>query len=225
MQTTPTIKKQNITKQSIEQESKDRLSRIDKEFADGFKIVNQLERTVTIFGSARFKEDNPYYQQARELSAQLGKEGFVPVTGGGGGIMEAGNRGAYEEGADTYGFNISLPHEQVLNPYTTGDMAFHYFFARKVILAYGAEAYVIFPGGFGTLDEFFEIATLIQTKKMPQAPIILMGESFWKPLDAFIKQQLLVENQAIDEGDENLYKITDSVDEAMRVIRKYCKVC
>src|SRR5699024_6121187 len=125
-----------------------------------FEIANQLTKTVTIFGSARLTEASPHYQKARQLSARLAEAGFTTVTGGGGGIMEAGNRGAFEQGGETVGYNISLPHEQVLNPYTTRSMPFHYFFARKVILAYEAKAYVYFPGGFGTLDELFEIVTL-----------------------------------------------------------------
>lgn len=223
MDTTQTDKTK-ITKQSIKELSKERISRIDKEFADGFEIVDQFKDTVTIFGSARFGEDNQYYQSARDLSAKLSQAGYVTVTGGGGGIMEAGNRGAFENGGETFGFNISLPHEQVLNPYTTGSLAFHYFFARKVILAYGAEAYVYFPGGFGTLDELFEIITLIQTNKIPKAPVVLMGKSFWDPLDDFIKQVLRDEHQTIDDGDENLYVITDSVDEAVDIISQRAPV-
>lgn len=222
MDTTQT--KTEITKKSVTSSSKDRVGRIDKEFADGFDIVEQFENTVTIFGSARFDENNQYYKSARELSAKLSKAGYVTVTGGGGGIMEAGNRGAFESGGETFGFNISLPHEQVLNPYTTGSLAFHYFFARKVILAYGAEAYVYYPGGYGTLDELFEIVTLIQTNKMPKAPIVLMGKSFWQPLDDFIKKTLRDEHQTIDDGDENLYVITDSVDEAVDIIHKQVPV-
>lgn len=213
--------KQHITKQSIQEETKNRLTRIDKEFADGFKMVNGVQRSVTIFGSARFTEENEYYKKARELSGLLAKNGYSVVTGGGGGIMEAGNRGAFEAGGESYGFNISLPHEQVLNDYTTGSMPFHYFFARKVILAYGAEAYVYFPGGFGTFDELFEILTLVQTHKIPEAPIILIGSEFWRPLDEFIKTKLLNEKQVVSEGDEQIYTITDSLEEAMEVIRSH----
>jgi len=219
--TTTQTKKQDITKQSIEKETADRLSRIDKEFADGFDIVNSLNKSVTVFGSARFKEGNHYYDLARDLSGKLAEAGYTTVTGGGGGIMEAGNRGAFEKGGKTAGFNISLPHEQVLNPYTTVSMPFYYFFTRKVILAYGAEAYVVLPGGFGTLDELFEIITLIQTKKMPKAPVILMGSEFWQPLDDFIRSRMLEADETISSGDEKLYTITDSPEEAVSIIQQH----
>jgi hypothetical protein len=219
--TTTQTKKQDITKQSIEKETADRLSRIDKEFADGFDIVNSLNKSVTVFGSARFKEGNHYYDLARDLSGKLAEAGYTTVTGGGGGIMEAGNRGAFEKGGKTAGFNISLPHEQVLNPYTTVSMPFYYFFTRKVILAYGAEAYVVLPGGFGTLDELFEIITLIQTKKMPKAPVILMGSEFWQPLDDFIRSRMLEADETISPGDEKLYTITDSPEEAVSIIQQH----
>ncbi len=222
--TTTQTKKQDITKQSIEKETADRLSRIDKEFADGFDIVNSLNKSVTVFGSARFKEGNHYYDLARDLSGKLAEAGYTTVTGGGGGIMEAGNRGAFEKGGKTAGFNISLPHEQVLNPYTTVSMPFYYFFTRKVILAYGAEAYVVLPGGFGTLDELFEIITLIQTKKMPKAPVILMGSEFWQPLDDFIRSRMLEADETISPGDEKLYTITDSPEEAVSIIQQHREV-
>lgn len=187
-------------------------------------MVNDLKTTVTIFGSARTKENYKYYKKARELSKKLAAEGFTPVTGGGGGIMEAGNRGAFESGGESVGFNIVLPNEQTLNAYTTRNLSIGHFFSRKVLLTFNAEAYVCFPGGFGTLDELFEILTLIQTKKMPMAPVILIGESFWKPLDKFIKNQLLM-NGMIDSGDEHLYKVTDSLDYAVEKIKTYCKTC
>lgn len=218
---TQTTKKQHITKQSVEQETAERLSRIDKEFSDGFEKVNKYSNTVTIFGSARFTEDHPYYQKAREVGAALSKAGYTIVTGGGGGIMEAGNRGAYEAGGKSLGFNIELPHEQVLNTYTTDSMPFRYFFTRKVILAFGASAYVIFPGGYGTLDEFFEIITLIQTKKMPAAPIILVGNEFWQGMDEFIREQMLEKAQTISPDDELLYTITEDTDVITATINAY----
>lgn len=213
--------KQHITKQSIEEETRERITRIDKEFADGFDIVNADRKTVTFFGSARLAEDNRHYQKARELGARLAHEGYTIVTGGGAGIMEAGNRGAFEADGKSVGLNISLPHEQVLNPYTTKSMPFHYFFTRKVLLAYGAEAYVYFPGGFGTLDELFEIVTLIQTKKMPAAPIILMGSDFWSGMEHFVTKYLLEQEQTIGPDDVNIYTITDDIDEAVRIIEAH----
>lgn len=217
-----TIKqKQHITKQSVEQETADRLSRIDKEFSEGFKKINQHKDTVTVFGSARFTEDHPYYQKARDISAVLSKAGYTIVTGGGGGIMEAGNRGAFEAGGQSLGFNIELPHEQVLNPYTTDSLPFRYFFTRKVILAFGASAYVVFPGGYGTLDELFEIITLIQTKKMPSAPVILVGNEFWKDLDKFIREQMLEKSATISPDDELLYTITEDPDVILTTINAF----
>src|SRR5690606_19507522 len=136
-------------------------------------------------------EDNPHYIKARTVGKMLAEEGFAVITGGGGGIMEAANRGAYEAGGTSVGLNIELPHEQNLNPYTTESMPFRYFFARKVMLAYAASALICFPGGFGTLDEMFEVITLVQTGKMPPVPIILVGCEFWQPLDNFIREQLL----------------------------------
>lgn len=216
--------KQHITKASIEDETRERITRIDKEFADGFEIVNQDRKSVTIFGSARLTEDNPHYQKARQLSNCLAREGYTVATGGGAGIMEAGNRGAFEAGGKSIGLNITLPHEQVLNPYTNVSMPFHYFFTRKVLLAYGAEAYVYFPGGFGTLDELFEVVTLIQTKKMPAAPVILMGVDFWSGMDEFVKKYLLEQEHTIADIDPSIYTITDDIDEAVRIIDAHYSV-
>lgn len=212
------IQKQDITEKSVRKETKDRLTRVDAELADGFDIITKYEKTVTIFGSARFKEGNKHYDAARKLSQMISGAGYTVSTGGAGGIMEAGNRGAFEAGGDSLGFNIKLPHEQVLNEYTTESLAFRYFFTRKVILAYGAKAYVFFPGGFGTLDEFFEILTLIQTDKAPRAPMILVGTEFWSGLDEYIKKSLLEGDKTISEGDENLYTITDDLEEVVRLI-------
>lgn len=205
----------------IKHQTTERLSRIDREFADGFEIINRYTDTVCVFGSARFTEDHPYYQQARNVSDAISKEGYTIVTGGGGGIMEAGNRGAFESGGKSLGFNIKLPHEQVLNPYTTESMPFNYFFARKVILAYGAGAYLFFPGGFGTLDELFEVLTLIQTGKMPKAPVVLVGVDFWTDLDEFIKKHMVDHAKTITPGDEQLYTVTDDVAEIISRINTY----
>lgn len=215
MQYTP---KQHFTKKSLEQETQDRMTRIDTEMADGFKIINHYDKTVTIFGSARFVEGDKYYDLARATGRVLAEAGYAVSTGGGGGIMEAGNRGAHEAGGDSLGFNIQLPFEQILNPYTTEAMPFRYFFARKVIMAFGAEAYVFFPGGFGTMDEFFEMLTLVQTQKTPQVPLILVGSDFWNGLDTFIKEQMLGPLETISEGDEQLYTITDNPEEVLRLI-------
>lgn len=203
--------KREIIQKELMKETSERLSRIDKEFADGFDFINQFNDTVSFFGSARLEPDSPHYKKAQELAAVLSRDGYTIVTGGGGGIMEAGDKGALEAGGHSVGLNIKLPHEQSLNPYATDTMSFKYFFTRKVILAYGAMAYVYFPGGFGTMDELFEIITLMQTKKMPLAPIILVGSEFWTGLDMFIKTYMLNGVHTISPGDEELYTITEDI--------------
>lgn len=198
-----------------------RLETIEDEFQRGFELVSKYQGTVTVFGSARFMEENPYYVQARELGGKLAKNGFTVITGGGGGIMEAANRGAFEAGGSSIGFNIALPHEQQLNPYVTETMDFQHFYARKVMLVFSSEALVVFPGGFGTLDEMFEVLTLVQTHKTAKVPIILVGKDFWKPLDEFVKNQLRDETATITPGDEMLYHITDNLDEVLQQIEAY----
>ncbi len=195
--------------QEVQQETSDRMSRIDRDFSVGFEKIAKYNNTVTIFGSARFKENHPYYQKAREIGGMLANLGYTVITGGGNGIMEGGNRGAYEAGGPSVGFNIILPREQVINPYVNDSVALRYFFSRKVLLSFAAQAYIFFPGGFGTLDEFFEIVTLIQTQKIPKAPIICVGDVFWSKLDDFVKDQLLETNYTISPGDEHLYTITE----------------
>lgn len=197
--------------QEMQEETSERLSRINKDFSHGFEKIAKYSNTVTIFGSARFKESHPYYQKAREVGAMLADQGYTVITGGGGGIMEGGNRGASERGGTSIGFNITLPREQVANPYTNDSITLRYFFSRKVLLAFSATAYIFFPGGFGTLDEFFEIITLIQTEKIPRAPIIMVGEEFWSSLDNFIKKELLETSYTISPGDEKLYTITEDL--------------
>ncbi len=205
----------------IAQKMNARLETIEDEFQRGFDLVSKYQGTVTVFGSARFTEENPYYIQARELGGKLAKNGFTVITGGGGGIMEAANRGAFEAGGSSVGFNIALPHEQQLNPYVTETMDFQHFYARKVMLVFSSEALVVFPGGFGTLDEMFEVLTLVQTHKTAKVPIILVGTEFWKPLDEFIKNQLRDLTATITPGDEMLYHITDSLDEVVQHIEAY----
>lgn len=197
--------------EQMQQESADRRLRIDADFTNGFDFVNRYSNVVTVFGSARFTEEHPYYKKAREVGNMLAHENYTVVTGGAGGIMEAANRGAFEAGGMSVGLNIELPHEQVINPYTTHSLNFRYFFSRKVFLAFASQAMICFPGGYGTLDELFEVLTLIQTKKMPSVPVILVGREFWSDLDDFIKKQLLQEQQAISAGDPGLYTITDEI--------------
>ncbi|MEX0933364.1 MAG: TIGR00730 family Rossman fold protein [Candidatus Paceibacterota bacterium] len=197
----------------------ERVSSIGQEFEDGFEIMRHHSRSVTFFGSTRFDESHEYYQKARDIAARISREGYTVVTGGGGGIMEAGNRGAHEAGGESVGFNIKLPFEQKLNPYVSEHLSFRYFFSRKVLLAFSAEAYLFFPGGFGTLDEFFELITLVQTKKIPRVPLILVGTEYWGKLDSFIQDELLKNHKTINPEDVNLYDITEDPDEIVRIVR------
>lgn len=208
-----------LTKQDIEHASKLRVSRISREFSRGFKFIKKYPKSVSFFGSARFKEDNEHYKKARVIAKKLSSEGYTIVTGGGPGIMQAGNHGAHDAGGNSVGLNIRLPMEQVINPYVKESVDFYYFFSRKVALSFSAEAYLYFPGGFGTLDEFFEILTLVQTHKIPKVPIILVGSDFWNPLNDFIKKHLLERHCSIDPEDINLYKITDDDDEIINIVK------
>lgn len=201
----------------VKNQTEQRLDLIEREFVEGFDLIDNYQYTVTVFGSARSREDDLYYKQARKFGGMLADQGFAVVTGGGSGIMEAANRGAFEAGGNSIGLNIKLPYEQVLNDYTTESLAFHHFFARKVMLTYASSALVCFPGGFGTLDELFEVITLIQTEKMPSIPLILVGKSFWASLDKFIRSSLLTKG-LISHGEELIYDITDDLNEATRAI-------
>jgi uncharacterized protein (TIGR00730 family) len=198
-----------------------RMKRINKEFKQGFKLLRTHPDTVTFFGSARFKEDNLYYQKARELSRKIVEEvGSTIVSGGGGGIMEAANRGASEAHGDSIGMTIQLPHEQVTNKYVNYSVDFYYFFSRKVALSFTARAYIYFPGGFGTLDEFFEILTLRQTGRIDPIPIVLVGTDFWGPLQQYIDSVILKDFEAISPDDEKLYHVTDDLDEVIKIISR-----
>jgi uncharacterized protein (TIGR00730 family) len=197
-----------------------RVFRIMSEFVDGWQFITDYKNTVSILGSARFTEDNKWYQVARELGALLAKAKIGVVTGAGPGIMEGGNRGAYESGGESIGISIRLPFEQRNNPYITKSQPFYYFFVRKVMLFYTAQAYVFFPGGFGTLDEFFELVTLVQTHKIDResVPLILVGKEFWTPLMAYINDTVYEKYKAIDKEDMNLYHLVDTAQEAMAII-------
>ena len=196
-----------------------RIFRIMSEFVEGFTFFARVQRSVTFFGSARLPETHPYYQLARQLGQRLAREGYTIVTGGGPGIMQAGNQGACDVGGDSVGLNIQLPHEQRINPYVRRSMSFHYFFSRKVMLDFSAEAYVFFPGGYGTLDELFEVLTLIQTGKMECCvPVILIGTDFWAPLCDWLRGTLLEQLQSISPADLTIWTLTDDLDEAMRII-------
>ena len=197
-----------------------RVFRIMSEFVQGFEVLRSHGLAVTVFGSARTPTNHPDYKAAEELSAKLAKKNFTIITGGGPGIMEAANVGAFKVGGHSIGFNIELPFEQKLNPYVTESLDFDFFFSRKVMLAFAAEAYVYFPGGFGTLDEFLEIVTLIQTKKIKRIPIVLYDKQFWTPLLAWFKQTLVKEYKTVSKEDLDLFVVVDSVDEAYKYIVK-----
>lgn len=200
------------------------LGDIEGEIQAGYNILRNYHKTVTIFGSARTLPHTKYYDFAQDLGRALARHHYAVITGGGHGIMEAANRGAFEAGGDSIGFNIQLPHEQSLNEYTTASHSFEHFSPRKIIMTMYADAYVYFPGGFGTLDELTEIVTLMQTGKTNKVPIILFGSDYWKPFDEFVKSQLL-ERGLISPGDQHLYHIVDTTESAMRIIRASQTYC
>lgn len=197
-----------------------RIFRIMSEFVSGFELLRKYRLAATVFGSARALPDDPWYQEAQKLGYLLSKYGFAIITGGGGGIMGASNKGAYEAGGDSVGLNIKLPHEQRLNSYVTDSETFSFFFPRKVMLSFASEVYIYFPGGFGTLDEFFEILTLVQTGKIARVPIVLVGKTYWEPLMAWVRTTVLEGFHAIKETDLELFTIVNSADEAYAFITK-----
>jgi uncharacterized protein (TIGR00730 family) len=197
-----------------------RVFRIMSEFVQGFELLRKYGLAATFWGSARLTPGDPYYKAAEELAAKLAKKGFTIISGGGPGIMEASNVGAFKVGGNSIGLNIQLPFEQKLNPYTTESLNFDFFFSRKVMLTFASEVYVYFPGGFGTLDELFEIVTLIQTKKIEKIPVILYGKEFWDPLLRFFEKDLLKKYQTISKEDLELFHVADSIDEAYKYIIK-----
>jgi len=197
-----------------------RLFKIMSEFVDGFDSLASVNKpAVSIFGSARTKEDDPNYQLAVEVGRRLGEAGYAIMTGGGPGVMEAGNRGAYEVGAPSIGLNIHLPFEQEENKYTNLPLEFRYFFVRKVMLIKYAMAFICMPGGFGTLDELFEALTLIQTRRIKSFPIVLVGSSYWAGLVDWIKETLLASG-SITEDDLHIFQIMDSADDIVNFIRR-----
>lgn len=210
-----------ITAEEIKADEKRSLDLITAEFKRAFEFIPKFPKSVSFFGSARFPEDDEHCKQARELSEKIVRElGYAIVTGGGPGIMQAANRGAKEADGESLGLSIRLPHEQLTNPYVKRSVSFYYFFTRKTALSFAAEAYIFFPGGFGTLDEFFEMITLVQTKKIPKVPVILVGRDFWEPLHDFIQANMYKLHRAINEDDMNLYHITDNYDEIVDIIRR-----
>jgi uncharacterized protein (TIGR00730 family) len=187
-----------------------RMFRILGEFAQGFDEMADVGKAVTVFGSARLAASHPDYAKAEALTADLARRGYAVVTGGGPGIMEAANKGAFEAGGRSVGLNIALPHEQAPNGYQTDKVNFRYFFVRKVLLVKYSTAFVVFPGGFGTIDELFEALTLIQTKKIKPFPVFLVGVEFWRGLLQWL-QGTLVRSGTIAEHDLHLFKVVDDV--------------
>lgn len=196
-----------------------RACRIFSEVIHGFRKLHFVGPCVTVFGSARFGEDHPYYDLGRRVGAELAKAGFTVMTGGGPGIMEAANRGAKEVGGRSVGCNIVLPHEQAPNPYLDTFVDFRYFFVRKLMLAKYSYAFVALPGGFGTMDELFEIATLVQTRKMDKFPVVLSGLEFWQPMLDFLSTSMLKE-KTIDRADIDRFILSDSPAEIAARVRE-----
>lgn len=208
-----------LTLNELHETAQERVHLISKEFSDGFSFLQKYPKSVTFFGGSRFRENDPEYMAARSLAGRIVKElNYSIFTGGGPGIMEAANRGAFENEGQSLGMTIELAHAQVKNEYLTDNLDFYYFFSRKVCMSFSAEAYIFFPGGFGTLDEFFEIVTLVQTGKIEKMPIILVGEKFWKPMNEMMAQQLLAKG-TIDKEDLDIYTITDNEDEVISIIK------
>jgi uncharacterized protein (TIGR00730 family) len=196
-----------------------RVFRIMGEFVEGFDELATITRGVSIFGSARTQPDNPQYKAAQETAALLARAGYAVITGGGPGIMEAANRGAFEAGGLSIGCNIELPFEQKPNPYLTRSLTFKYFFVRKTMFVKYSTAFIIFPGGFGTLDELFESLTLIQTRKIKNFPVVLFGSAYWKGMVEWVRELMLTEGK-IREADLRMLNLTDSPEEVVEIVVK-----
>ena len=199
-----------------------RVFRIMSEFVDGFEELSKIGAAVTVFGSARSKPSTRYYKLAERIGEKLVKAKYAVITGAGSGIMEAANKGAKEAGGKSIGLNIDIPIAQKPNPYVTHLIDFKYFFCRKVMFIKYAKAFVVVPGGYGTMDEFFEAITLIQTLRIRSFPVILIGKEYWKGLIGWMKEQML-KNKLISKKDLNIFQITDSPDEVIRIIKAFYK--
>jgi len=207
----------------IEGENSWTMFKVLAEFVDGFETLNKLEPCISIFGSARTKPEEPHYQLAVDVAKRLVEAGFGVITGGGPGIMEAANKGAYMNDGLSVGLNINLPFEQSHNPYIDPDknIDHRYFFVRKVMFVKYAQAFVALPGGFGTLDELFEVLTLIQTKKITSVPVILVGKDFWQGMVDWVKNTMLDKYGNISAKDMDMIPITDDVDEVVQIIEDF----
>lgn len=194
-----------------------RIFRIMAEFVEGFQFLSQFKREITVFGSARLAPGSPWYEECVKFGRLAGKAGFNMISGGGPGIMEAANKGAVEAGVESIGINIQLPFEQRTNQFVRKSAAFNYFFTRKVMLAASAQAYIFFPGGFGTVDEFSEMLTLIQTKKMAPVPIVCVSKEFWTPWMEWCA--LMKKMDTIGPRDTDLFHVVDTAEEALEIIK------
>ncbi len=222
----PTIDSINNLKQELNASQEDlwRVFRIMAEFVEGFEKMGKIKPSIAVFGSARTKPSNKYYKMSVRVAKELTKKGFGIITGGGPGIMEAANRGANEVDGSSTGVNIELPHEQSANQYIDRDklLTFRYFFVRKVMFFKYAQGYIIMPGGFGTIDEFFEVLTLIQTGKTERVPIVVMGKEYWKPLMSWLKKYM-IDFKFIEDFDMDLFTLTDDPKEAAQIIYDFHK--
>ena len=198
-----------------------RIFRVMAEFTEGFQELATVGPAVSIFGSARVKPDNPYYKLAEQTAFELAKAGFAIITGGGSGIMEAANKGAADADGQSIGLNIELPMEQIPNDYQNLSLHFRYFFVRKVMFLKYAHGFIVFPGGYGTMDEFFESLVLIQTLKQASFPVILMCSEYWEGLTSWIKTKMLGEHQHISPEDLDVFTMADDPQTAVRIIREY----
>ncbi|MFH1187840.1 MAG: TIGR00730 family Rossman fold protein [bacterium] len=193
------------------------------EFVSGFEFISKYEKAVTFFGSARSGFKDKLYQEVTKLAYDLSKEGFAIISGGGPGVMEAANKGAYEAGGKSVGINIKLTDSsgtEKRNQYVEEAESFEYFFIRKTILSFASQIYIFFPGGFGTLDELFEIITLIQTKKTKPIPVILVNKEYWQPLLSWINNTIYAKDKAINKEDMDIYHLVNDADEALKLIKK-----
>jgi uncharacterized protein (TIGR00730 family) len=211
---------QEFSIHGIKKNTEGHIKEMAQELRAGFELLKKYQKSVTIFGSARSRSGNPHYKDAKDLAYRIAKDlNYAVITGGGPGIMWAANEGAKDAGGDSVAITIELPHEQHTNPHTTDFTNCKYFMTRKSLLNFSAEAYVFFPGGYGTFDELFGVLTLIQTGKIPKVPVILFGKDFWNPFNNFINENVVDVHHTIDPEDAKLYTITDNIDKALEIIQ------
>ncbi|MDP2938288.1 MAG: TIGR00730 family Rossman fold protein [Candidatus Omnitrophota bacterium] len=214
------MKKEKITKVDFPREDTWRVFRIMSEFVEGFEILSELGQAVSFFGSSRMKPNNKYYKLTEKIAYLLAKEGYAIITGSGPGVMEAANKGAKRAGGHSVGLNIQIPMEQKPNKYVDTFLDFRYFFVRKVMFVKYAKAFVIMPGGYGTLDEFTEAINLIQTERIPKFPVVLFGSEYWKGMLDWFRDTVL-ENGNISKEELDIFKVTDSPKEVVSIIKKF----